>query len=90
VLVWVVIVIPKFNIWVSLACHLCSFLRTVFLGGLEVEAGLYIYKELGRHYHYGFDSGHWHIRVRLLESGVEQIRPRSSSFPPSHHGNNSY
>jgi hypothetical protein len=87
-LVRIEVVVSEFDCWVSLACHLCSFLRTVFLGGLEVEAVRCIGREIARDYRFSLRSAPLRIRVRLLESGGERIQLHSLSRPTSNYRNN--
>jgi hypothetical protein len=68
---------------------LCSFLRTVFLGGLEVEAARCIGREIARDCRFSLRSAPLRIRVRLLEFCGEQIQLRSLSRPTSNYGNDS-
>jgi hypothetical protein len=78
VLVWVVIVIPKINIRVSLACHFCSFLRTVSLGGLVIGAGLCIGGEPAPDCLPGLRSALW--RNRVLPAGFDEEQTQLQSF----------
>jgi hypothetical protein len=88
-LVRVVIVIPEVNCRVSLACHFRSFLRTVFLGGLEVEGGWCIGRESKRDCRFALLFLFLRSRILLSECGGEQIRRRSFSRPTSKDRNNS-
>jgi hypothetical protein len=88
-LVGIEVVVSEVNCRVSLAYHLCSFLRTVFLGGLEVGAGRCIGREIARDYRFLLRSAPLRIRVRLLEFGGEQIQLRSLSRPTSNYRNDS-
>jgi hypothetical protein len=67
---------------------LLSFPRTVFLGGLEVEAVRCIGREIARDCRFSLRSAPLRIRVRLLEFGGEQIQLHSLSRPTSNYGNN--
>jgi hypothetical protein len=87
-LVRVEVVVSEVNGRVSFACHCRSFLRTVFLGGLEVEGDSCIGKELKRDCRFALLFLFLRSRTLPLESGAEQIPRRSFFRPTSKEGDN--